>query len=127
MLETICTKVQRVGIYKDTNEPDTYVLVLKTREGTTYFAFGYNDFIQGWFQEVVPTQGKGQRYAKYQKANGVIHQLQRCLGRPLPPYVIDALIYYQVTPTVLSRCGKTSPRRIKWVEPKRGNWGGRRK
>ena len=126
MLELKETKLKNVGIYKDTTDPNVYILVMKDKTGTSYFSFGYSDFIRGWYEDAPQPTTRHFHPAKNLKAIGVINLMQKKLNQPLPPIVIEALMNFQVTPTILSRCGKTSPRKIKWIEPKRGNWGGRR-
>lgn len=120
-------KIAKVGIYKDTSNQMNYVLAIKADHTTYYFDVSYNDFLRGWFSEAPTDPAKPQRYCLYAKQYGVVSFLQSKADKPLHPYLTEALLGFQITPTLFTRCGKTNPKRLKWVPRRKGGWGGARR
>ena len=119
------SNIIKVGILKDTacGLDNYFTMVVRTRDqGTLKFSICYNEFINGWFEE--RQKGDGQPMGP----NNSIHRLH--LGAAerlnLAGCGTEALLNYEITPTLLTRlCGKVRKNVIRWVKP-RGKKGGRR-
>ena len=117
--------ITKVGILKDTacGFENYFLLVVRTRtQGTLKFSVSYNEFINGWFEERSKSDGQPMG------PNNSIHRLHQGAAERLNlgGYGTEALLNYEITPTLLTRmCGKVRKNVIRWVKP-RGKKGGRR-
>ena len=114
--------IRKVGIYKDTGTENGVILVVRTKEGTLYFAFDGNAFIDGWFSESGRKRG-----SPYRKQEGALREMQKGSPTPLHPLFCEAMLAYRVTPTSINGLEGTGPRKVKWVDRRKGGWGGSRK
>ena len=108
---------RKVGIYKDTANPDLVWLHVYTKEGVLKFGFSVADFTNGWFSERPATHPKRLRRngSPYQREEGAAQAIQAKLGRPLHPAFMEALTMYAITPTSLKRVGKRRGKAIQWL------------
>lgn len=93
--------VLRCGAYKVENQKNNVVLVIRKRSGTTYFAFSECDFLNGWCEG---------------RADGATASIRANADAEL------AIATHSITPTFLSRCGKSGPNRIKWASKRSVAW-----
>ena len=110
--QTTPHRIRKVGILKDTKgSKNNLILVMRFTDGTTYWPFRLNDFMNGF------SMGRQDGF----------FQLLTDQGQTVPDDVRLALTAFAVTPCMLYAPSSNSKRnRIKWAHRRKGGWGGTR-
>ena len=118
--------IKKVGIYKDTTDPNYFYLVIRfSKAPTILYAFPLRTFLEG-YDRLIPAN-RPDRPDRRMRGSGVVQALQALTQHPLNPYVAQAFLEYKITPSLLNGCGNATQKKVKWVEAQKGDWGGKRK
>jgi len=117
MLQKMYT-IHKVGIYKDTTNPKyDHILIVRTyHNGTFYFPFDSNVFIEGWFLPAPEPSRPSlvSRLSPYLRHNGYPTAFYRRYQSQPSPLLLQAIQEFKITPTSLRHTSQTSQRRVKW-------------
>lgn len=105
-------RIKKVGILLDTKgSKNNLILVMRFSDGTTYWAFHLDDFLNGF------SLGRQQGF----------FSLLQSKGHAVPEDVVLAMTSFAVTPCLIySPSSNSKGKRIKWAHRRKGNWGGTR-